>query len=109
MKKIFLILLLITFSFFAKADHITGGEMYYTYNGLANGLNTYAVTLKLFKRCNSGRQFPNPAVVSVFNKLSFDRISDISVVLSSEETISIIDTDPCITDPPTVCYVVGLL
>ena len=81
--------------------------MFYTYLGLTNGANTYAVTLKLFMRCNSGRQFPNPAVVSVFNKLTFDRISDISVSLSREETISITDTDPCITDPPTVCYVVA--
>ncbi len=107
MKKIFLILLLVTLTFFAKADHITGGEMYYTYQGLANGANSYAVTLKLFMRCNSGRQFPNPAVVSVFDKLSFDRFSDISVSLSSEETISITETDPCITDPPIVCYVVA--
>ena len=107
MKKIFLILLLTTFSFFAKADHITGGEMFYTYNGLSGGTSSYTITLKLFMRCNSGRQFPNPAVISVFNKLSFERFSDINVPLSREETISITNSDPCITDPPTVCYIVG--
>ena len=107
MKKFCLILFLTTLSHLAKADHITGGEMYYTYNGLTGGENSYTVTLKLFMRCNSGRQFPNPAVVSVFNKLSFERFSDFSVSLMREETISMIDTDPCITDPPTVCYVVG--
>ena len=83
--------------------------MFYTYLGLTNGANTYAVTLKLFMRCNSGRQFPNPAVVSVFNKLTFDRISDIVFRFPEQETISITDTDPCITTPPTVCYVSGLL
>ena len=107
MKKFCLILLLSTLSYLAKADHITGGEMYYTYNGLTAGENSYTVTLKLFKRCNSGREFPNPAVISVFNKLSFDRFSDFSVSLLREETISMIDTDPCVTDPPVVCYVVG--
>ena len=107
MKKICLILLLSTFSYLAKADHITGGEMFYTYNGLTGGQSSYTVTLKLFMRCNSGRQFPNPAVVSVFNKLSFERFSDFSVSLSREEMISIVDSDPCITDPPTVCYVVA--
>jgi len=107
MKKIFLILLLITFSFFANADHITGGEMFYTYNGLSGGVSSYTVTLKLFMRCNSGRQFPDPAVISVFNKLSFERFTDISVPLSRRETISITDSDPCITDHPTVCYEVA--
>jgi len=107
MRKFFFILLLCFFSFLAKADHITGGEMYYTYNGLSNGLNSYSVTLKLFMRCNSGRQFPDPAIISVFNKLSFERISDISVALSRRETISIANSDPCISDPPTVCYEVA--
>jgi gliding motility-associated-like protein len=107
MKKSVLILLLSTFSFFAKADHITGGEMYYTFNGLINGQVSYSVTLKLFMRCNSGRQFPDPAVISVFNKLTFERISDISVSLTNREIISITDSDPCITDPPTVCYEVA--
>ena len=58
-------------------------------------------------RCNSGRQFPDPAIISVFNKLSFERVSDISVALSRRETISIASSDPCISDPPTVCYEVA--
>ena len=107
MRKFVFILLLSTFSFLAKADHITGGEMYYTYNGISNGENNYTVTLKLFMRCNSGRQFPDPAVISVFDKLNFDRIRDVSVPLSSRKTISITDSDPCISDPPTVCYEVA--
>jgi len=107
MRISFLILLLCAFSFIAKADHITGGEMFYTYNGLSNGESSYTVTLKLFMRCNSGRQFPDPAIISVFDKLSYERIRDISVVLSSRQTISITDADPCITAPPTVCYEVA--
>jgi gliding motility-associated-like protein len=107
MRKFFFILLFSNLFLLAKADHITGGEMYYTYNGLSNGQNSYTVTLKLFMRCNSGRQFPDPAIISVFNKLSFERISDISVALSRRETISIASSDPCISDPPTVCYEVA--
>lgn len=107
MRKLFLILLLGTFPFFAKADHITGGEMFYTYDGLLNGQNTYTVTLKLFMRCNSGRQFPDPAVISVFNKQSFERFSDVNVALTNREIISITNSDPCIFDPPMVCYEVA--
>jgi len=91
----------------AKADHITGGEMYYTYTGTANGLNNYRVTLKLFMRCSSGRQFNNPAVISIFNRKTTVRITDINAALSNIETIRITNPDPCITNPPAVCYEVG--
>ncbi|MEO6610897.1 MAG: PKD domain-containing protein [Chitinophagaceae bacterium] len=91
----------------ARASHITGGEMYYTYAGMNNGLYQYNVTLKLFQRCNSGRQFPNPAIISVFDKTNNARIGDIVVAISNSETISITDPDPCITNPPQVCYEVA--
>jgi gliding motility-associated-like protein len=107
MKKSISILLLLFIPFVALADHITGGQMYYTYNGLSNGQNNYTVTLKLYMRCNSGRQFPDPAVISVFNKQSFERFSDVNVTLTNRETISITNSDPCIYDPPTVCYEVA--
>jgi gliding motility-associated-like protein len=108
MNKILLFFLLfLFFAFTAKADHITGGEIYYTSVPGANGTNSYNVTFKLFMRCNSGRQFNNPTVVSVFDKGTNQRVTDINVSLSSSETIQITSQDPCITDPPKVCYVVG--
>ncbi|MET0466521.1 MAG: gliding motility-associated C-terminal domain-containing protein [Chitinophagaceae bacterium] len=100
MKRGLLILLLTASSVLARADHITGGEMYYTYVGT----NTYNVTLKLFMRCNSGRNFPDPAVMSIFDKTTNQRFEDISVRISSRETISLTSNDPCITNPPEVCY-----
>ena len=106
MRISFLILLLCAFSI-AKADHITGGEMYYTYAGSSGGQNNYIVTLKLFMRCNSGRQFPDPAIISVFDKTSNLRIRDISVVMYNQQRISLTNFDPCITDPPPVCYEVA--
>lgn len=88
----------------AKASHITGGEMYYTFNGLVSGQYQYSVTLKLFQRCGSGRAFPNPAIISIFNKTNGARVEDISVSISNQETIQITNPDPCITNPPSVCY-----
>jgi len=93
--------------FAAKADHITGGEMYYTYAGLANGEYQYNVVLKLFMRCNSGRFFSDPTVISVFDRVNGQHIKDISAPLSSQENLDLVNTNPCITDPPQVCYVVG--
>lgn len=107
MRRLFLILLLCAFSFTAKADHITGGEMFYTYTGTSNGQNNYDVTLKLFMRCNSGRQFPDPAIISVFNRNGYSRLQDISVELFDQQTIQLTNPDPCITNPPRVCYEVA--
>jgi gliding motility-associated-like protein len=107
MRIYFLILLLCALSFVAKADHITGGEMFYTYTGTSDGQHHYSVTLKLFMRCNSGRQFPDPAIISVFDKLDFSRIRDISVDLYNKRTLQLTNPDPCITNPPNVCYEVA--
>ena len=108
MRKLCIILLLYTFlPVQAKASHITGGEMFYNYAGFSGGQHHYNVTLKLYQRCNSGRQFPNPAIVSVFDKTTGLRVFDLNVPISTQETISITNPDPCITNPPTVCYEVA--
>jgi gliding motility-associated-like protein len=107
MKRVGFILLLGSLAMAARADHITGGEMFYTYNGFSSGLHHYSVTLKLYMRCNSGRQFPDPGIISVFEKESYRRIEDISVFISNRNTIQITTFDPCISNPPTVCYEVA--
>ncbi len=100
----FFCLLLVLFSFQANASHITGGAMYYTYTGMSNGLYQYNVTMKLFQRCGSGRQFSNPSIVSIFDKGSGVRMMDMSVPITSTENISLTNQNPCITNPPEVCY-----
>ena len=86
------------------AGHITGGEMYYTYLGQQNGLYRYSVTLKLYQRCNSSRNFPDPAIVSVFDRTNGNRVADLSTPLTRLENINLPNTNPCITNPPLVCY-----
>ncbi len=103
-KQSFILMLLWLLPVLANASHITGGEMSYTFSGVNLGIYRYNVTLKLYQRCNSGRQFPNPAIVSVFNKSTGLRVMDISVNLSAEDNISITTPDPCISNPPAVCY-----
>jgi gliding motility-associated-like protein len=99
---------LLQFTLPALADHITGGEMYYTLSDVSNNQYRYAFTLKLYMRCNSGRQFNNPTVVSVFDKGTGARIMDVNVGLSSQVNISLpSNSNPCISNPPNVCYDVG--
>jgi gliding motility-associated-like protein len=89
------------------ADHITGGQMSYIFIGSGNGTVTYSMEMKLYMRCNSGRQFNNPTIISVFSRSSNQRVMDIEVPLAEQETISLTDPDPCISNPPVVCYEVG--
>jgi gliding motility-associated-like protein len=82
--------------------------MFYTYLGLSGGEHQYEVTLRFYMRCNSGRMFNNPSVVSVFDKATNQRLSSLSVPLAAQETISLNDPNPCITNPPRVCYEIGV-
>ena len=104
-----LITLLFFLSLFqaAKADHITGGEMYYSFVRESGDLFHYRMTVKLFKDCFSNRQLINPTIISVFDRGTTERIKDISVSLSRTENISLSNPNKCITNPPSVCYEVG--
>ena len=105
MKKLVFICFWLTALFGrANASHITGGEMSYRFVGITNGQYKYEVTLKLYQRCNSGRPFPNPAIIPIFNKTNNARVVDLNVNIGNTDNISITDPDPCITNPPAVCY-----
>ncbi len=102
-----ILVLLITSPIFSMAGHISGGEIHYTLVGQSSGEYTYNITLKLYRLCDGGRQINNSTVVSIFNRATNERIRDIIVPLSSKRELKFISTDPCITNPPTVCYEVG--
>lgn len=91
----------------ASADHITGGETYYTLLSASNGQFRYRITVKLFMDCFSNRQFSNPGIIGIFNKSTGARINDVSVPLLNQETLNLTDAGPCISNPPPVCYRVG--
>jgi gliding motility-associated-like protein len=81
--------------------------MYYTYLGVSGGMHQYDVTLRFYMRCNSGRMFNNPCIITVFDKATNNRVTGVSVPLASQHNISINDPNPCITNPPRVCYEIG--
>jgi gliding motility-associated-like protein len=104
---VYLLLLLTVLSFRARADHITGGEMFYSFAGKSGNNNKYNVTLKLYMRCNSGRRFNDPTTIGIFDRETNQQIQQIPVPLANQSTISLNTQNPCITDPPAVCYVIG--
>lgn len=107
LKKTGILFLLLFYALEAHADHITGGEMFYSFRGMVNGQYQYSFTLKLFMVCNTTRQFNDPTYVSIFDKGNNARIKDISVPLQRQENSSYTPSGPCITNPPTVCFRVG--
>jgi gliding motility-associated-like protein len=91
----------------ASADHITGGEIFYTLKSISANQYTYAVTVKMYMDCNSYREFYNPTYVSVFDKSNGARVRDLYVPLTNIEVINLTGNDECITNPPKVCHRIG--
>jgi len=109
MKKLLLLLILAFPSAFAFAAHITGGEMYYTLVGPATGGIRYRITLKLYRDCNSSGAPLDPSVpISIFNNSApFNSVYSQSVTQTSFVKQNLSAPNPCIQNPPPVCYETG--
>ncbi len=92
----------------AMANHITGGEMYYTLVS-QNGNNfTYHVVLKLYRDCfSSGAQLDPSSGIAIFDKSNGTMVWNNLVPQSRMVRLEIESPNPCITNPPPVCYQVG--
>jgi gliding motility-associated-like protein len=102
------ILIFLSFGNSSFANHITGGEMYYTFLGVVGGKYNYAITLKLFRDCNStGAQLDLNAPIAIFDKQTNAMVWSNSVPRTQIVTLSLGSPDPCINNPPVVCYQVG--
>jgi gliding motility-associated-like protein len=109
MKKISLLILIITCTLASFANHITGGKMYYKYLGKnSNGDCRYRVTLNLYRDCfSNGAPLDEDAAIGIFRTVNRTMVSSFTQHISNIETLEITDPDPCITNPPLVCYQVG--
>ena len=106
------------FSKESKANHVKGGEVFYTYLGPGINPNTssYLVSLRLFRDCNQPcggitgvACLPLKVTISIFeNSAGYNRILDKSVTRTSITPITLTTYPPCITIKPAVCYEIGL-
>jgi gliding motility-associated-like protein len=110
MKKSYLFGILLLFYFQqSNARHITGGEMSYVLL-TQNGNNyTYAVTLKLFRDCYSnGPQLDAAASIGIFENNGTNNLVWSDYIIRGEyQVLQINHPDPCINNPPLVCYEIG--
>ncbi|MEO7960521.1 MAG: PKD domain-containing protein, partial [Ginsengibacter sp.] len=98
-----------------KAAHIVGGEMIYEYLGPGNtsGTNNYRITLKLFRdELTTGAVMPISVYIGIFdndNNVQFPAPGQFTdVQKSSELSVPVNPFPPCITNPPTLSYHVGI-
>ncbi|MBC7947919.1 MAG: gliding motility-associated C-terminal domain-containing protein [Chitinophagaceae bacterium] len=109
MKRFLLVLtsLFLTVSVFA--NHITGGEVYYVYQGVnSNGDHQYHVTLKLYRdHFSSGAQLDGAAAIAVFATGSGSMVWSNSVTMTKQVRLILGSPGPCINNPPVVDYDVG--
>lgn len=106
------ILLFISISFFlsvpAIANHITGGEMFYTLVSQNGNDYTYRVTLKLYRDCfSTGAQLDASAPIAIYDRSTGTMVWSASIPRTQMATLSLGSPDPCINNPPAVCYEVG--
>lgn len=108
MKKIIASLVFLFASIALYAEHITGGEMYYTFNGISNGLYNYTVTLKLFRNCgNVGAPLDPNAAIAIYNNTNRSMVWNNAIPMQRNEILQLGNPGPCITNAPSVCYEVG--
>ena len=109
MKKISLLIFIIACALVSFANHITGGKMYYKYIGKnSNGDCQYRVTLNLYRDCYSnGALLDEDAAIGVFRTGNHSLVTSFTQHISNIEVLQITNPDPCITNPPLVCYQVG--
>lgn len=105
-------LLILSYGLISKASHIIGGEMSYKYLSRTTDSIKYLVTLKLYRVCDQAAdlaELPNSLYYAVFDKTNNSQIkgSPFLVSQTSKITQTSGQADPCIVNPPSICFQVG--
>lgn len=116
MKKHLFFLALLLLCGVCFANHITGGEMYYTLESQSGSQYTYSITLKLYRDCYApqGSAQLDPSVLIGIYKNDTDGsnskgtfFSSVTVQQTRFDRQNLSSPSPCISNPPQVCYEVG--
>jgi gliding motility-associated-like protein len=115
MKKILLICFLFSMVFPCRAAHIIGGEMIYQYMGTGATANSgiYQITLKLFRdQLTTGAAMPTDVFIGIYNNDDNSQFPGLNLPYDidklAENTVLVDAFPPCINNPPTLNYHVGI-
>jgi len=109
MKKQLLSLIIVLSSLITYANHISGGEMYYSFVSQSGNSYTYSVTLKLFRDPGGG----GPSLEAFQNIAIYEKSTNVlawsgSVAKTQAYTTTLTTPNPCIIAPPTVTFDIAL-
>ena len=109
--RVFLILLFfILFSDNVHARHITGVELSYVYLGRSSSSSNagnYRIKLRLYRDCFAEPQFSQTVNIVLYELPSMTALS-FTVPIFRREDVVLKSPDPCIGNPPVICYEVAI-
>ncbi|WP_160711509.1 PKD domain-containing protein [Chitinophaga solisilvae] len=110
MRKLLFIVICLVFSLQAQGSHIIGGQVFYRFLSKTGNTASYQVTLKLYRICESGEriaEMPPAIYLASFDKKDNSFVSSYLINRSGFEVKTLAQIDPCIINPPRVCFQVG--
>jgi gliding motility-associated-like protein len=108
MKRIVLLILVCLLGLqWGWARHIKGGWIQYEYVGQGSSANTstYKITVYVFRDCSQNG--PMPSSLGIFDAVTNATIQTITGTANSytlQTNASKTTFDPCLSNPPTICY-----
>jgi gliding motility-associated-like protein len=110
LRVIFYFGILLMLSLPAMSKHIAGGEMSYKYlgPGAASNSGKYLIMLRIYRDCDTdGAKLDPNAAIGIYAAGSVTPFVTQSVSLARTDVILLTTPDPCISNPPRICYEVG--
>ena len=108
MKRATLIIVFSLALLSVHANHITGGQIFYTLSGQSGNNYTYAVSLQLYRdSLSSGAPLDAAAPIAIFDRVTGTMVWNSNVQLAFIEVLHLHSPGPCVNNPPTVIYQVG--
>lgn len=89
-------------------QYLTGGEMYYTYQGELNGEHVYRVTLQCYAKCANAPHL-TLVEVNIFDRVTNVLIKRVRVPLNgrSRENLQRDSLNDCLINPPSSCNIIA--
>lgn len=98
MKNLLLLAITLSSLLQLRASHIVGGEIFYD----CLGGNSYKVTLKIYRDCNSTSPYDDVLPMTVFNGLG-TQIFDFTIDIPPVVQLPVTYNNPCVSIPTGIC------
>lgn len=87
------------------ARHVKGGHIEYTYNGVGSsaGTSSYSIEVTVFFSCTTSGPKDN-VYLGIFDAVNGNSAFSKLISVNTINTVSKGSSNPCMSNPPTICY-----